>query len=86
MDPYDIKGHPDLKFVSRNHYMTLMKSKDTEVKDGYLYNCYSRYELFDAGVIKHHKKLKIYKSETGGYYVIAQGTRCYMNDLVKEDK
>lgn len=84
MNPYDIKGHPDLKYVSCNHNMTLMKSKDTEVKDGYLYNCYSRYDYFGSGEIKHHKKLKIYNAEIGGYYVIAQGIRCYMNSLVKE--
>ena len=82
LNPYKIEGHPDLEYVSCNHNMTLMKSKDTEVKDGYLYNCYSRHDYFGSGKIKHHKKLKIYKAEIGGYYVIAQGIRCYMNSLV----
>lgn len=83
MDPYRIEGYPDLFFVSCNNNMVLMKSKDTEVKDGYLYNCYSRHDYFGRSKLKAHKKLKIYKAEIGGYYVIAQGIRCYMNSLVK---
>lgn len=82
LNPYRIEGYPDLFFVSCNNNMVLMRTKDTEVKDGYLYNCYSRHDFFGQGKIKAHKKLKIYKAEIGGYYVIAQDHRCYMNSLV----
>ena len=33
------------------------------------------------GKVAFHRKLRVYKSE-GGFYVIARGTRCYVNDLM----
>lgn len=33
-----------------------------------------------AGRTAFHRKLRVYKSE-GGFYVIARGVRCYVNDL-----
>lgn len=33
------------------------------------------------GRIAFHRKLRVYRSE-GGFYVIARGTRCYVNDLM----
>lgn len=81
VDPYRIEGHPDLYYVSCNNSMTLLRSAETEVRDGYLYNISSQWLL---GPIKFHKKLKIYKQEPiGGYYVKVRGVRCYMNSLVK---
>ena len=81
---YLVATNPDLYFVSCNNSMTLLRSAETEVHDGYLYNSYSKW--FSGG-IKYHKKLKIYKQEPiGGYYVKAQGIRCYMNSLVKEER
>ena len=81
VDPYRIEGYPDLYYVSCNNSMTLLRSAETEVRDGYLYNIHSQWLL---GPIKFHKKLKIYKQEPiGGYYVNARGVRCYMNSLVK---
>ena len=69
----------ELQFVSRNNNMTLWRTDDTKVQDGYLHNIYSQ---FFAGKVKFHKKLKVYCQEpVGGFYVKAQGIRCYMNNL-----
>ena len=35
-----------------------------------------------SGRVAFHRKLKVYRSESGGFYVIARGTRCYINDLM----
>jgi hypothetical protein len=76
-----IDGIPVIvEFVSCNHNMTLWRRRDTKVHDGYLYNIYSQFFDFE---IKFHKRLKIYCCENGGYYVKAQGIRCYMNNLIK---
>ena len=80
-DSYLATTNLDLYFVSCNHNMTLLRSAETAVRDGYLYNIGSQWLW---GPIKFHKKLKIYKQEPiGGYYVKVQGIRCYMNSLVK---
>ena len=34
-----------------------------------------------AGRIAFHRKLKVYRSE-GGFYVIARGIRCYVDNLM----
>lgn len=76
---------PTFYFVSRNNNMTLLRTSETRVEDGYLYNIYSSNYFGDSyREPKLHKKLKIYKQEPiGGYYVKAQGIRCYMNNLVE---
>ena len=76
---------PTFYYVSCNNSMTLLRTSETRVEDGYLYNIYSS-SSFGASYRepKLHKKLKIYKQEPiGGYYVRAQGIRCYMNSLVE---
>ena len=71
-------------YVSCNHNLTLLRTADTKVEDGYLYNIYSSFFGVSYQEPKLHKKLKIYKQEPiGGYYVKAQGIRCYMNNLVE---
>lgn len=76
-----INGLPVIvKFISCNHNMTLYRRSDTKVSDGYVYNIYSQ-GIFTKP--KFHKKLKIYHHELHGYYVKAQGIRCYMNNLIR---
>ena len=69
------------KFVSCNHCRALYRCNDTKIVDGFLYNIYSQFVGFKP---VFHKKLKIYHNETHGYYVVALGTRCYMNGLKEE--
>lgn len=69
-----------LEFVSCNNNMTLWRRSDTKISDGYLHNIYSQ---FFASKVVFHKKLKIYYNDIHGYYVKAQGIRCYANDLIK---
>ena len=77
-----INGQPVIvEFVSNNCGVSLYRRADTKVYDGYLYNIYSH--LFYSNIYKFHKKLKIYYHELHGYYVKAQGIRCYMNNLVR---
>ena len=76
-----------LEFVSCNHNKTLWRDANTYVSNGYLYNIYSQYSTFFSGRLKLHKKLKIYcQKPVGGYYVKAGGIRCYMNNLMEENK
>ena len=35
-----------------------------------------------AGKIVFHRKLRLYRNESGGFYVIARNTRCYVTDLM----
>lgn len=82
----DVDGMPILvEFISRNNNTLLYARVDTKVKEGYLYNVYSHQLGFSSyqGIIKFHKKLKIYKCESYGHYVNCQGSRMYMNSLIK---
>ena len=77
-----INGQPIIvEFVSSNHGVVLYRRADTKISDGYLYNIYSHGLWSDP---KFHKRLKIYNHEIHGYYVVANGTRCYMNNLVRK--
>lgn len=73
----------DIKFISRNNDMALYRRNDTKIVNGFLYNIYSQYSAFK---LIFHNKLKIYHNETHGYYVVANGVRCYMNGLKEELK
>jgi hypothetical protein len=35
-----------------------------------------------AGKIVFHRKLRLYRNESGGFYVIARNNRCYVTDLM----
>lgn len=74
---------PAFYYVSCNNNTTLLRTAETKVENGYLYNIYS----YAFGALRLHKKLKIYKQEPiGGYYVKARGIRCYMNSLVEGEE
>ena len=77
----EVEGYPVLvKFVSRNNQVTLYSRSDTKIIDGYAHNVYSQYG--SNGPIKFHKKLKIYRCESYGYYIICQGIRAYINSMM----
>jgi hypothetical protein len=37
-----------------------------------------------AGKIVFHRKLRLYRNESGGFYVIARNNRCYVTDLANK--
>lgn len=77
---------PIIYFVSNNNGISLYRGESTEVKDGYVYNIYSRAHGF-LETLKCHKKLKIYKTATlDNYYVKIHDRRCFLNSLVNKEK
>ena len=82
--PYYYKGRRVLlEFVSCNHNMNLYRSADTYIKDGCLHNVWSKYYA-GMGNFKFHRKLKIFKTDSYGKYVMCQGVRCYCVGLCEE--
>lgn len=75
----------DSKCISRDGDMLLYIRADTKAENGYVYNIYSHHlgwESYKSGIISFHKKLKIYKCNSHGYYVVCQGKRMYVNGIV----
>ena len=50
----------------------------TYINDGYIYNFYV---CQSHCILIKHPKLKIYHQENGGYYVLSQGIRCWINSF-----
>ena len=75
-----MKKLSDADFISCNNNCTLYKTPQTSVSPDTLTLQYICSEQF--GRLAFHRKLKVYRSESGGFYVIARGTRCYINDLM----
>jgi hypothetical protein len=64
------------ELISSGEICKLYKTPQTNIEDGLLkYTCSEC-----AGKIAFHRKLKLHKGEHG-YYVIARGTKCYINNL-----
>lgn len=75
-----------VKCISRQDDMLLHVRTDTKTDGEYLYNIYSHrlgFSSYSEGIIKFHKKLKIYSCASHGYYVICQGKRMYVNDIAR---
>ena len=81
------EGRPILvKCVSRQGDMLLHVRTDTRTDGKYVYSIYSHilgWGSYSDGIIAFHKKLKIYHSMRHGNYVICQGKRMYVNDIVR---
>ena len=58
----------------------LYERRDTKIEDGHLHNVYSD----KNGVIKFHKKLKIYTVDYKGHYVNANGVRYWIHVTYKQ--
>ena len=81
------EGRPVLvKCISRQDDMLMHIRTDTRTDGEYIYNIYSHrlgFSNYSDGIIKFHKRLKIYHCMTYGYYVICQGKRMYVNGIVR---
>ena len=76
---------PVVYFVSTNNGISLYRSDYTEVKDDYVYNIYSLSHGYNCA-FRHHKKLKLYKTNLENYYVKINDRRCFLNSLVNKEK
>lgn len=75
----EVDGMPiQVQFGSRNHNTILWYRADTKLDKETMSLCNFYSEQF--GKVKFHKKKKIYNCKNGGWYVICQDQRCYMND------
>ena len=74
-----MKKLSDTDRISLTGNCTLYRTPQTSVNPDTLTLQYICSE--QAGKIVFHRKLRVYKSE-GGFYVIARGIRCYVNDLM----
>jgi hypothetical protein len=74
-----MKKLSDADFISCNTSYTLYQTPHTSVSSDKMTLQYVCSE--QLGRIVFHRKLRVYKSESG-FYVIARGTRCYVNDLM----
>ena len=66
-------------FISCTDSCTLYKTPQTSVNPDTMTLQYICSE--QAGRVAFHRKLKVYRSG-GGFYVIARGIRCYVDDLM----
>ena len=74
-----MKSLSDADFISSTNNCTLYKTPQTSVDADTLTLRYICSEYF--GKIAFHRKLKVYRNESG-FYVIACGIRCYVTDLM----
>ncbi len=74
-----MKSLGEADFISCNNNCTLYQTPQTSVSSDKMTLQYICSEQFGRTVF--HRKLRVYKSESG-FYVIARGTRCYVTDLM----
>ena len=70
----------DTDFISCNSNCTLYQTPQTSVNPDTMTLQYICSE--QDGTIAFHRKLRVYRSESGGFYVIARGIRCYVDNLM----
>ena len=77
-----MKKLSDTDLISCTNNCTLYKTPQTSVNPDTMTLQYICSE--HAGRRAFHRKLKVYRSESGGFYVIARGIRCYVNNLMSK--
>lgn len=74
-----MKKLSETDFISCNNNCTLYQTSQTSINPDTMTLQYICSE--QLGRIAFHRKLRVYRSESG-FYVIARGVRCYVNDLM----
>ena len=77
-----MKSLGDTGFISCNNSYILYQTPLTSVSSDRMTLQYVCSE--QAGRIVFHRKLRLYRNESGGFYVIARNTRCYVTDLANK--
>ena len=75
-----MKKLSETDFISCNNNCTLYQTPLTSVSSDKMILQYVCSE--QAGRIVFHRKLRLYRNENGGFYVIARNSRCYVTDLM----
>ncbi len=73
-------GEKDL--ISSNNGCLLYQTKLTSISSDKMVLQYICSE--HSGRIVFHRKLRLYRNESGGFYVIARNNRCYVTDLANK--
>lgn len=74
-----MKSLSENDLISNTYNCTLYQTPQTSVNPDTMTLQYICSE--QSGKIAFHRKLRVYRSESG-FYVIARGIRCYVNDLM----
>jgi len=75
-----MKKLSDTDLISCTYNCTLYQTPQTNVNPDTMTLQYVCSEC--SGKRAFHRKLRVYRSENGGFYVIARGTRCYVDNLM----
>ena len=76
-----MKKLSETDFISCNNNCILYQTPHTSVGSDKMTLQYICSE--QGGRIVFHRKLRVYRSESG-FYVIARGIRCYVNDIMSK--
>ncbi len=77
-----MKSLSESNLISCANSCRLYQTKLTSISSDKIVLQYVYSEL--SGRIVFHRKLRLYRNESGGYYVIARNTRCYVTDLANK--
>lgn len=77
-----MKKLSDADFISCNNNCTLYQTPYTSISSDKMILQYIYSE--HLGRIVFHRKLRLYRNESGGFYVIARNSRCYVTDLANK--
>lgn len=74
-----MKGINENDLISRTNGCSLYQTKLTSISADKLMLQYICSE--QTGKVIFHRKLRLYRNESGGFYVIVRNHRCYVTDL-----
>lgn len=77
-----MKSLSEKDLISRTNNCMLYQTSLTSISADKVILQYVCSEL--AGKIVFHRKLRLYRNESGGFYVIARNNRCYVTDLANK--
>jgi hypothetical protein len=77
-----MKSLSETDLISFTNGCALYQTKLTSISADKLILQYVCSEL--TGKIVFHRKLRLYRNESGGFYVIARNTRCYVTGLANK--
>ena len=75
-----MKGLSENDLISCTNNCTLYQTPYTSISADKMILQYIYSEQADK--IVFHRKLRLYRNESGGFYVIARNTRCYVTGLM----
>lgn len=77
-----MKSISENDLISRTNNCTLYQTSLTSISSDKMILQYICSE--QSGKIVFHRKLRLYRNESGGFYVIARNNRCYVTGLANK--